>query len=440
MMNRVYSDQFCNKLDQSLNDQMSAKAPGNLRIVGWRYFLSEQEVTSIGLHENRIGGPYAAPSINKKLTGHIHIIWHDGSHTHASLDRSIDTDFDQWLVLFRQASFVDPDQPGILAPREYPQVNLWDGNIARLPVEKHFELIEGSTQRLKDDGIGTIDGGTNSSIGWQRIRNSAGLDIYYPVSGCSFGFYADNTFGKSYGKRRLATDSEKNHVISTVGKMTARLKEPSTVSLPSGKMPILLMPDVTALFLSQYIQNNLAGGAVVEGHSAFTCDDFRAKRQILSESLSVYIEPLRNHEYGSAPCTVEGIPSKRLAVIKDGCLQTPLLNRKYANKANMEPTPAGPLLIPRQGKLEDLVEGIDRGIMVLSVLGLHAQDTASGSYSVTADQALVIERGQLKGKIKATIAGNLFAQLSSPDFAFGFDEFSDHPGLRIMADVTVEKH
>jgi len=46
-------------------------------------------------------------------------------------------------------------------------------------------------------------------------------------------------------------------------------------------------------------------------------------------------------------------------------------------------------------------------------MGLGFQDFSSGIYSVTADQALVIEGGEFKGKVKTTIAGNIFDQLNA---------------------------
>ncbi|HHV44081.1 MAG TPA: hypothetical protein GXX57_05380 [Firmicutes bacterium] len=439
MMTRLDLDRFCTKLDNALQGQMSSQVPAELRITGWHYSVTEQEVTSIGLNENRLGGPYAAPSSQRKLTGHLHLIWSDGSHTYTNFDRGIlEGDFQHWVKVWKHIAYTDPDEPDILPPQEYPEVKVYDPDIANLPVQAHFALIAQARRELQGYGIENLDGQSQSSVGQRMIRNSAGLNVSFHVTNRSFGFYADNIYGKYFGKHRLPTEAEVQHLLTTVGQTTAQLKQPTTVPITSGKMPIILMPDVTGMFLQQYIGHNLEGSRVVEGHSAFTLEAFRAKEQVFSPRLSVFIEPLRDYEYGTAPCTNEGIPSKRLAVIKEGRLQTPLLNRKYAKKANLEPTPAGPLLIPREGSLSQLIGEIDRGLLILSVLGLHSQNTTAGTYSVTADQALVIEQGRPRGKVKASIAGNLFAQLNSTDFDYGFDDYADYPGLRLLADVTIE--
>ena len=69
------------------------------------------------------------------------------------------------------------------------------------------------------------------------------------------------------------------------------------------------------------------------------------------------------------------------------------------------------------------------GALVLSVLGLHTQDSASGDFSLAAPQALAIGANGLAGRVRATISGNLFDLLSDDELYFVRFEGQNIPGL-----------
>jgi len=78
-------------------------------------------------------------------------------------------------------------------------------------------------------------------------------------------------------------------------------------------------------------------------------------------------------------------------------------------------------------------------LLVYSLLGMHTQDGTSGRYSVGAPKSLVIEGGELKGKVKATIVGSFFDNLTDPRTRFGWDPYEDNPALEIHCEVIVEE-
>ena len=67
--------------------------------------------------------------------------------------------------------------------------------------------------------------------------------------------------------------------------------------------------------------------------------------------------------------------------------------------------------------------------MILSVLGVHTQDSASGDFSLSAPQALRLSDGGYAGRLRATISGNLFELLASPSLRFVTFEGEPTPGL-----------
>jgi PmbA protein len=103
-------------------------------------------------------------------------------------------------------------------------------------------------------------------------------------------------------------------------------------------------------------------------------------------------------------------------------LVTPLLDLKHAKKAGMAATPlprgssSFALPAPTRGA-QAAIAALDHGLIVHGLLGLHTQDSARGSFSVTVGQGLVVEKGVVVGRAKAIIAGNFFEALAqTPTF------------------------
>jgi PmbA protein len=88
--------------------------------------------------------------------------------------------------------------------------------------------------------------------------------------------------------------------------------------------------------------------------------------------------------------------------------------------------------------VENLIKEVDYGLLVYGVLGMHTQDTTSGRFSLSAPRSLVIENGEIKGKVKATISGNFFDTMLDENTGFGWDPNEDSPALAMNCVVLVE--
>ena len=158
---------------------------------------------------------------------------------------------------------------------------------------------------------------------------------------------------------------------------------------------------------------------------------------MLREDIGFRIDPLQPLKSGSYRYTTEGVPAGPCVFIERGRLRQPVLDMKYARRLGLEPTPlpsdcdtmhfegSQPL------SFDDALARAEGGALVLSVLGVHTQDSASGDFSLSAPQALVIGSGGLAGKMRGTISGNLFELLSSDDVEFVRFEMEPLPGLLV---------
>jgi PmbA protein len=69
------------------------------------------------------------------------------------------------------------------------------------------------------------------------------------------------------------------------------------------------------------------------------------------------------------------------------------------------------------------------GVLILSVLGVHTLDPASGDFSLAAPQALVLGPDGPGGRIRTTISGNVFDVLRGKDLRLVRHEGESTPGL-----------
>jgi PmbA protein len=175
--------------------------------------------------------------------------------------------------------------------------------------------------------------------------------------------------------------------------------------------------------LNKFLIANLDGQRVLSGGGAFTPAQFEAHEVVFHPGFAFGIDPLRPLSAGSYELSSEGVPAAAIDYVAGGRLMTPLLDLKHAKKAGRPPTPmprgSSSFALPAPASdVEALVAGLDRGLIVHQMLGLHTQDSARGSFSLTVAQGLVVEDGRAIGRAKALIAGNFLEALrEGPTFA-----------------------
>ena len=133
----------------------------------------------------------------------------------------------------------------------------------------------------------------------------------------------------------------------------------------------------------------------------------------------------------------EGLPSQPCTFIEKGRLTTPLLDLKYARRLGLAPTsnPSSMDTIFFEGppsiSYDDALADAAGGALVLSVLGVHTQDFTSGDFSLSAPQTPAVGRNGLEGRLRATISGNVFELLRSPELSLVRFPGEHTPGLLV---------
>ena len=443
--NALYAEQLTDLLKQAERGEIAADLP---KLRGWRFDLSHGRSVSLSIVDNQLGSVYGPATARDSLGGGLYLIWEDEKRSNASVDRLTVPEFEQRLREWYASAYADDRAPDIRPPDPaYPEVEMYDPGIEPLvggETELLFKILKtGYDELLGGGGVEFLDAGASASTGTRYLRNSRGLDVSYLSSYFSYSFYADSLYGNGYGKRRLAPDDELNRILTDVRENTARLKLPGSFKADQTGNRVVLDTGMAGSFIGQYIGGNLSGSGVANRQAAYSLEDFQAHKQVIRPDISLAIDGTRPFESSASRVTSEGIPGGRGFLIEKGRLNSPALDLKYAGITGFTPTPGGGLYIElddggQRQSFDELVKSVDHGLLVYSVLGMHTQDSTSGRFSLSAPRCLVIEDGELKGKVKVTLNGNFFDNINDSRSRFGWDPYEDNPAMEMTCQVVVE--
>ncbi|MEN3202401.1 MAG: TldD/PmbA family protein [Atribacterota bacterium] len=198
------------------------------------------------------------------------------------------------------------------------------------------------------------------------------------------------------------------------------------VSVPSGQYPVLFTPQGCMVFLYPLLYG-LNGRNVIFGKSPLRD---RFGRVIFSSLFSLLEVPREPWALGSCPFDDEGIltPGERVLVEK-GKVEDGFWDLWSASKARRKTTASGfrrsPLDLPEPSfsvlkvssglrDRETLVEEIEEGLVVDSLLGLGQSNVASGVFSCGVQLGFYVKGGEIQGRVKnVMISGNAYDVLKN---------------------------
>jgi predicted Zn-dependent protease len=182
---------------------------------------------------------------------------------------------------------------------------------------------------------------------------------------------------------------------------------------------VILAPAVVDELLARLLLPNLGGRAIRDGRSPFTRADFDMGRQIIRPDFDLVVDTTLPLELATAPCSPDGIPAGRVALIAGGRLASPVLDLAVASELGRPPTPAprgrpAARLLSQERELtfDEAVAMLGEGIVIRDLPGLHTQQARRARYALVAPDAQVVSQGTLGGRCAVRVAGNLLDHLS----------------------------
>lgn len=190
-------------------------------------------------------------------------------------------------------------------------------------------------------------------------------------------------------------------------------KQLNTVS-PSEKFvgKVLYSPDCFNELLQTALENFASSGVLIDGTSPWK-DALNTK--VASEKLNLRSVPLDGRTVVGQRFTSDGYPAENMDIIVDGVLKTFILSQYGANKTGFPRALNGGNnleVLPGDKTLEEMISGIDRGLIVNRFSG--GQPSSNGDFSGVAKNSFLIEDGKVSSAVSETmISGNIIDMLNN---------------------------
>lgn len=259
------------------------------------------------------------------------------------------------------------------------------------------------------------------------LSNSYGLELRNTLGTC--GSYVQavvNRDGEAESEFEFCEgfEGEKYDLISK-NTVEVALKKLGADEVESGKYDIIFsakqMKSMLGTFASAF-----SGKMAYEGLSLLKG---KVGEKVASNCITVVDDPMREGNSMQTSFDGEGVATYRKNVIENGVLKTLLYDLATAKKVGVKSTGNGhrgsytsPVSIApysfyiKGGKktLDELVAGVEKGIYITELKGLHAGANAvTGDFSIESS-GFLIENGKIGRAVKSfTVAGNFFELLLS---------------------------
>jgi PmbA protein len=326
------------------------------------------------------------------------------------------------------AAFAEPEAwIGLAEPDgvEPPDVDLWRDGLAALPTSRKVDMALELERAVKARdprivGVRTSVWGDGSGEG--AVATSTGIAVvgrstYCHLSVSALAEEGDETqAGHGLSVGREPDDIDLAEAADDAAERATRLlgaQQPA-----SGTVTLVLEPRMAATLLS-VVGGTLDGESVLKGRSPFAD---RVGEQIASPLLTLVDDPTDPASLGADSHDGEGLATRRIVLIEGGVLTGFLHNTATGRRAGV-PSTASAVRGYRStpgvgaqalavslgaGTLDELVAGVDHGILVQSMNGLHSGvNPVSGDFSVGVE-GLMVRNGALAEPVReATVASTL---------------------------------
>ena len=192
---------------------------------------------------------------------------------------------------------------------------------------------------------------------------------------------------------------------------------------PSGKMPLIADRDLTGVYIHEALGHPCEADLVAAGDS---CLDGKLGQKIGSDLVTVIDDPTIRGGYGAHPVDDEGLDTTEKCLIKNGVLTEYLNHRETAEHFGIKPNAGAraqdglhhPLVRMSNtlihggthNDLDDLVDDVEYGVYACGSRGGQV-DTGRGSFQFAAQEAWLIENGEITTPLKDVSVSGLTLQI-----------------------------
>ncbi|MFZ9707135.1 MAG: TldD/PmbA family protein [Ilumatobacteraceae bacterium] len=337
--------------------------------------------------------------------------------------------------------FGNPDEfAGLATPdgvEPVPQ-KFWDDALANYPTDQKVALTKDLEQRALAADSRVRTESANYDDGWDEsaFATTTGIRISGRSNGCyvSVVTLADDGDETQTGFGFSVGDSPNDFNLDKAAREAAdRATRLLGATKPSSKRTtIVLDPYVTSQFVS-ILSSAFSGENVSKGRSIFA---ERLGEQVAVPSFTLVDDPTNKLAYTSTDIDGEGLAARRNVLIEDGVLKmfvhSSYSARRMKTRSTGNATRGGFASSPGVGCLAmqvtpgsksqaELIAGIDDGVLIQEVSGLHSGvNPISGDFS-TGASGMTIAKGVIGAPIREFTIGSTLQRMLLDIVAIGND-------------------
>jgi PmbA protein len=305
-------------------------------------------------------------------------------------------------------------------------LDIFDAAVAGMPTDRMIEsALELERTACSLDGrIITDNASVSNGVYRQAFSNSLGFCESFAKTICSIGISCaaeeESRRGENIGKKQssywfsMATSLKGLESIEQVARTAVdrTIRKLGAVKPKTCEVPVIFDPVTARAFISR-LATAVNGGQIFRKASFLV--DMKGKR-IGSEHMNIHDDPLLPGRPGTRPFDLEGVRARGNIVAEKGILVNYLMDSYQARKLSERTTGnAGGAtnfyLAPGRSKPDSLIESIDEGLYLTSLIGPGA-NTATGDFS-QGGQGLWIEKGRLSHPVdEFTVTGTFQKMLN----------------------------
>lgn len=307
----------------------------------------------------------------------------------------------------------NPELMPLLGPAEYAEVPALFRSTVGLDAEARARAVKTAADACEAAGL-VGAGFLHCRAGAQCVANSAGLFSYHASSAVANTLTVRTPTGDGSGWAGSA-HNDWSRTLSPA-QIAARASDKARGSraagaLEPGRYTVLLEPMAVANLLG-LLSFSMNARTADEGRSFFSRrgGGNRVGDKVVDERITILSDP-GDPDLLESPATTEGQPLGRTVWIENGVVRNLAYDRYWADQKGVAPRPlgGGTRLVGGDASVEELMAGIDRGLLVTRFWYIRSVDPRTILYTgLTRDGVFLIEGG------KVTRAVNNFRFNESP--------------------------
>lgn len=306
----------------------------------------------------------------------------------------------------------------------YPAVDNWDAQGLKVPVARKSELAKEleSLCRKADPRIKGLRSAAFSETAWETLLvDSQGERIHHQSTTYSASVTCKAEAG---GESQIGSDFFFSNYLDNldIRCVAERAAQRATELLGAGRAPTMVCPAVLrnriVADLVDFLSSSFSAEEIAKGRSMLAD---QSGQHVFSDQMTLTDDGLLPGGLGTAPFDGEGVPSGRTVLVDGGFVSGTLTDGYHSRKLGLRLTGNAARGIQRPPGIsttnlfmsagrkapEALLDGIQRGVLLTDLLGLHTANPVTGDFSLGAS-GILIENGKLTRPVRGfAVAGNV---------------------------------